>query len=539
MISKVKSAITLALQREISNAISYATSKGYQVHPDAFAMLKGLDNDVLKIVQDIIKVKIKQKENSLIMVDDVKNHINPEDKVAVTHFEEIGKIDNTEINRLSTSPPIVEYSSSFEQNSYKIILDPTPNINTGEGVEGYTALFRSRFEKSYRILALRPESKRITKIASVKQNTHNAKVGKSYSTEGKIHFNKNSSFSVVAGLLMSKRSKKNGLELLIDDYSGTMSALAVTEEIKKLAMTLTLDQMVMLEIENNNNKSIQGFTIKNLTSPDIPDHLPNRSKTEYYAVLISDLHVGSKYFMETEFIRFLSWLSSSENELVRKIRFLCFGGDLIDGIGIFPNQDKELLELNTSKQMTHAIDLLAKIPKHIKVFIIPGNHDPGRRSLPQPSLPRKDADKLYSFENFTMLGNPAFLELNGVKVLMYHGQSLDDIIATTPGLSYSKPAEAMKVLLKARHLSPIYGQRTPIAPEKEDMMVIADVPDVFHSGHVHVIDVKNYRGTLIVNSGAWQAQTKFQQTMGIVPTPGFAILINLATLQPFQIDFNH
>lgn len=511
------------------------------MHPDAFAMLKGLDNDVVKIVQDIIKMKIKQNENSLIKVDDIRNHINPEeDKVGVIDFEDISKIDDTKINRLSTTTTaaVIEYSSSFEQNSHKIILDPTPNINTGEGVEGYAALFRSRFEKSHRILALRPESKRIIQIASVKHNTNNAKAAKSYSSRTEGNFVRNPS-SVVAGLLMSKRSKKNGIELVIDDYSGTLSALAVTEELKKLAMTLTLDQMVMLEIDNN-NKSTQGFTIKNLASPDIPDHLPNRSKAEYYAVLISDLHVGSKYFMETEFMRFLTWLSSSEDELVRKIRFLCIGGDLIDGIGIFPNQDKELLELNTSKQMAHVIDLLAKIPKHIKVFIIPGNHDPGRRSLPQPSLPRKDADKLYSFENFTMLGNPAFLELNGVKVLMYHGQSLDDIIATTPGLSYSKPAEAMKVLLKARHLSPIYGQRTPIAPEQEDMMVISEVPDVFHSGHVHVIDVKNYRGTLIVNSGTWQAQTKFQQTMGIVPTPGFAILINLATLQPFQMDFiNH
>jgi DNA polymerase II small subunit len=510
------------------------------MHPDAFAMLKGLDNDVVKIVQDIIKMKIKQNENSLIKVDDIRNHINPEeDKVAVIDFEDIGKIDDTKINRLSTTTAaVIEYSSSFEQNSHKIILDPTPNINTGEGVEGYAALFRSRFEKSHRILALRPESKRIIQIASVKHNTNNAKAAKSYSSRTEGNFVRNPS-SVVAGLLMSKRSKKNGIELVIDDYSGTLSALAVTEELKKIAMTLTLDQMVMLEIDNN-NKSTQGFTIKNLASPDIPDHLPNRSKAEYYAVLISDLHVGSKYFMETEFMRFLTWLSSSEDELVRKIRFLCIGGDLIDGIGIFPNQDKELLELNTSKQMAHVIDLLAKIPKHIKVFIIPGNHDPGRRSLPQPSLPRKDADKLYSFENFTMLGNPAFLELNGVKVLMYHGQSLDDIIATTPGLSYSKPAEAMKVLLKARHLSPIYGQRTPIAPEQEDMMVISEVPDVFHSGHVHVMDVKNYRGTLIVNSGTWQAQTKFQQTMGIVPTPGFAILINLATLQPFQMDFiNH
>ena len=190
------------------------------------------------------------------------------------------------------------------------------------------------------------------------------------------------------------------------------------------------------------------------------------------------------------------------------------------------------------RQMNHVVDLLAKIPQHIKVFIIPGNHDAGRRALPQPSLPRKHSDKLYSFENFIMLGNPSLVELDGVKILMYHGQGLDDIIATTPGLSYSKPAEAMKILLKARHLSPIYGERTPIGPELEDMMVITEVPDILHSGHVHSIDVQNYRGTLIVNSGAWQAQTKYQQTMGIVPTPGIAIVVNLANLQPFQMNFN-
>lgn len=198
----------MALQREISNAISYATSKGYQMHPDAFAMLKGLDNDVVKIVQDIIKRKIKQNENSLIKVDDIKNYINPEeDKVAVIDFEDIGKVDDTKTNRLSTTTTattaVVEYSSSssFEQNSHKIILDPTHNINTGEGVEGYTALFRSRFEKSHRILALRPESKRIIQIASVRHNTNNSKAGKSYSSRTEGNFVRNPS-SVVAGLLM-------------------------------------------------------------------------------------------------------------------------------------------------------------------------------------------------------------------------------------------------------------------------------------------------------------------------------------------------
>src|SRR3546814_3291646 len=71
------------------------------------------------------------------------------------------------------------------------------------------------------------------------------------------------------------------------------------------------------------------------------------------------------------------------------------------------------------------------------------------------------------------------------------------------------------------------GQRTPISPEKDDMMVITEVPDIFHSGHVHVMDVQNYRGTLIVNSGTWQDQTPFQQTMGIMPTSGIAIAVKI------------
>jgi len=532
------------MQKEISSALSFAISKGYQIHPDAFAMLKGLNIDILKAVQDIVRIKVRQKEASFIVVEDIKNIINTEGKSA-----NVNGVSNTLLN---TAAPIIDanhHSSTItttasfsdfqqqqqQQNSFKVLLDSTPGVNSGEGVNGYTSLFRSRFEKSLRILALRPDSKRITKIASLKRKSNNTRSKKSYETDENV--NRNSS-SIIAGLLMSKRSKKNGLEMMIDDYSGMLNVLAITEELKRQASMLALDQMVMLEVDNANKKGIQGFIVKNLVSPDIPDHLPNRSKSESYVILISDLHVGSKYFLEVEFLRFLSWLSSTEDEIISKIKFVCIGGDIIDGIGIFPNQEKELIEMDTGKQMGHAIDLLARIPQHIKVFIIPGNHDPGRRALPQPALPRKHSDKLYSFENFMMLGNPSLLELNNVKILMYHGQSLDDIIATTPGLSYSRPAEAMKILLKARHLSPIYGERTPIGPELEDMMVITEVPDIFHSGHVHSIDVQHYRGTLIVNSGAWQAQTKYQQTIGIVPTPGIGIAVNLVNLQPFQIDFN-
>jgi DNA polymerase II small subunit len=503
MTLNIKIATALALQNEVFNALSYATSKGFQIHPDAFAMLRRLDVDVLKIVQEIIKIK-KPLKNTVIVVDDIKGLVEDD--------EQKGPVEQT----------------------CTVLLDPTPKVTTAEGVEGYTALFRSRFEKTMRILAQRPDSKRMSKVSAIKQNPRAGKHAER--VERSLHGI--SSSVIVAGLLMSKRTKKNELELAIDDYSGMLTVTAVAEDVKKQTSTLALDQMAMLELENV--KGRLGLIVKSIMMPDIPEHLPNKSKSEAYAVLISDLHVGSKYFMEREFLKFLDWLSSSSNdEIVKKIKFLCIGGDLIDGVGIFPNQDRELLEMNATNQMSHAAQLLAKVPKHIKVLVIPGNHDLGRRALPQPAIPKKDlSEQLYGLENCMMLGNPAFVELNGVKVLMYHGQSLDDIIATTPGLSYSKPAEAMKILLKARHLAPIYGERTPIAPEQEDMMVITEVPDIFHSGHVHIVDVQNYRGTLVINSGAWQSQTKYQQTMGITPTPAIAAIVNLATLQPLLYDFN-
>jgi DNA polymerase II small subunit len=492
----------LALQNEVSSALSYAVSKGFQIHPDAFAMLKGLEStDVLKTIQEIIKSK-RPSKNAVILVDDIKSLLSP-------------KEDNVSIEQTCT-----------------VLMDPTQRITSGEGVKGYSSLFRSRFEKSMRILAQRPDSKRISKIASVKQNSRDSR----FVVRGEKSLHGAAGSSIVAGLLMSRRTKKNGIEIAIDDYTGILTVSAVSENAKKQATALAMDQMVMLELENG--KGVPGLTVKNVMTPDIPDHLPNRSKSEAYALLISDLHVGSKYFMEKEFLRFLDWLSS-DDDIVRKIKFLCIGGDLIDGIGIFPNQDKELLEMDSGKQMSHATRLLAKVPKHIKVLVIPGNHDPGRRALPQPAIPGKDSsDHLYGLPNCTVLGNPAFVDLNGVKLLMFHGQSLDDVIASIPGLSYQKPAEAMKVLLKARHLAPTYGERTPVAPEQEDMLVITEVPDILHSGHVHVTDVQSYRGTLVVNSGAWQSQTNFQRTMGIMPSPGMAIIVNLATLQPFVQDFN-
>jgi DNA polymerase II small subunit len=498
----------------VSVALIYAINRGYQVHPDAFAFLKSLDCDVEKIIRTIVEAKNKFKMKSPILIDDIKNAISP----AVNH---INKPEIANTNK----------TTETDDDGYKIIFDPTNMINSDEK-KNFFKIFESRYKKTLKILSSRPESRQLRKIKNIKEFRNKSRFNSLDKENGGPRII-DSVF--VAGLIMLKKNRMNDVELVIDDTTGSIPAVCRTKDLISEASTLVLDQMLMLEISPSKRNS-NDFIVKDIIFPDIPEHVPSKSGTESYVALISDLHVGSKYFMEKEFKDFVSWLSS-DDDIVRKINFVCIAGDIVDGIGIYPNQDRELIDLNIKSQISYAADLLEKIPKRMHVFLIPGNHDPGRRALPQTALTNLRDFK--SLENFSILGNPSFIELNRVKLLMFHGQSLDDVIATVPGLSYSKPVEAMKILLRSRHLSPIYGNRTPIAPESEDMLVIDDVPDVFHAGHVHITQVGRYKGTLIVNSGAWQRQTKFQQTMGINPTPGICILVNLATLQSFKRDFNY
>ena len=472
------------MDEEISSAVSYALNKGFQIHPDALEILHKIDvKELAQIIKDVVKEKTKQKQFL----------INEED------FEIYLGIKDDE-----------EHQVEFE-----ILSDPTSKITSAEGVEGYGKLFASRFNKLKQIMSDRPESKKVKDIESVKSIT------------------KNDDELFVWGLVSDRKSDRNITKITLEDPTSSMEIVVFEGDLKDAADTLLMDQFAMFKIVPAKNG---GFFAKEIFLPDIPEHTTNRSKTETYAVFLSDLHVGSKFFMEEELSEFIKWISSAD-PIARKIRFVVVGGDLIDGVGVFPGQEKILNQTTTEGQLQKTFEVLDKIPKHIKVFLISGNHDAGRKALPQPAIPKMYNSQLWDRENFFMLGNPSMISLNGVKVLMYHGQSIDDVVRTTPGVSYDKPAAVMRHFLRARHMSPIYGSRTPIAPETEDMMEIDDIPDIFHSGHVHFVGLDMYKGVLIINSGAWQRQTDFQESVGITPTPGMAIIVNLQTMKVYQKDF--
>lgn len=484
---------------EVSQIVAEALADGFQVNPEAYKLLQSLAGrlDLIQLFKQVMGTKRGTSAAG-------PGVITRQDLEACLPID-FGQVEVVEKH---------ETALADAESQVEILSDPTEKLSPIEGLEGFQRLFRSRFSKLLSIVKQRP-------------NTHFERIAEIKERRGRHR---------VAGLILSKKTKRGRGEIVVDDETGKLDVALLDDGIRKSVSDLLLDQLAVVEFEF----SRRGDAIaKSVYSPDTPDRVLSLSKKRVYAMLLSDLHLGSKTFLNEPFQRLILWLCGriEHEDVVHRVKYVVIAGDVIDGVGIYPGQELDLEEPDICKQFVKLSKLLDQIPKHVKVFIIPGNHDPTRQALPQPAIPRKYAEPLYQLENVTLLGNPASLRLHGVNILAYHGRSLDDVIATVPGLTVSRPALAMKILLKARHLAPIYGGRTAIAPEPEDHLVIEDVPDIFHSGHVHVLDSERYKGTLIVNSGTWQAQTGYQANMGVEPTPGIMPLVDLSTLNIIVRDF--
>jgi DNA polymerase II small subunit len=479
-----------------SKAVSRVLASGYILDVKAFEMISQLpaDFDADGLVEKLIERKAGAPVDAKIITErdvvDLLPQGPPEEEAAVV----VG--DGAEL---------------------EVISDPTMGIAPAEGYEGFGKLFQDRYERLYSILRGRLDTKSTGDVAAAKSLPPGKRMK-------------------VAGLLADRSSRRGMVELKVDDPTGTVRIVCQDKLVEKAAMEAPLDSMVVVEVTKG--KSGQLYT-NSVVLPDVPGRRPVSSAHRVYAVLLSDLHIGSRMFLADDFRRFIQWLNGNlgDRDVVSRIKYLVIAGDLVDGVGVYPGQEYQLAEKDPKKQYEIAAELLSQVPSHIQIVVGPGNHDAVRQALPQPAVPVDLAESLYAMENLRWVGDPAYVKLHGVMFLMFHGKSLDDVIATTPGLAYDRPTEAMKLLLRSRHLAPTYGKRTALSPELRDFMVIDPVPDVLHSGHVHTFGELNYRGTLLVNSGTWQAQTSFQSNMGLEPTPSIVPVLDLSTLKAVRRNF--
>lgn len=336
----------------------------------------------------------------------------------------------------------------------------------------------------------------------------------------------------IIGMVSDISNTSNGHKILsLEDPTGSFSVLVRNsdKELFELASRVLLDEVIGAAGSVTNDGNLMIAT--KLIQPDVPNSVQRRTGSHGKAVLISDVHVGSSQFLEESWLDFLDFLkgesdSEAMREIASEIRYLVVAGDLVDGVGIYPDQEMELDIQDVYEQYKKAGEYFREVPGHIRVIISPGNHDAVRQAEPQPSLPEKI--RAYFPENVTFVGNPALVDLDGVSILIYHGRSIDDLVASVPGVSYHEPAGAVLEMVKRRHLAPMYGSRVSISPEKKDYFVIDQVPDIIHTGHVHTLGVQRYKNVLLVNSGTWQGQTEFQKRVNLMPVPARVPVVDLA-----------
>ncbi|MBI4399894.1 DNA-directed DNA polymerase II small subunit [Candidatus Micrarchaeota archaeon] len=475
---------------QVEEFLKSLIEKDILITPDALELLKSSE-EAFKGVNEILT-----ERNVFILTKQII-----EEKLKEKEEKKVPLPEEIQVNRSGNFKPLArEYKADF-----KIIErhDVSGKSKCTGIVDDFVGYFRDRYRKTLNVLRTRTGKVGISPMISLKSMMRGREVR-------------------IAGIVNSKNVTKKGdllIEMEDEEEVAKVLVLKNDKECFEKANKLIMDEVVAVD-----GRASGPFVIANdIVWPELPINQQKKTEKDLGIAFISDTHVGSRFFMQKQFVKMLKWLNGGidgdrNRELVGKIKYLILAGDVVDGIGVYPRQEKELVIRDIYGQYKEFGKLLQNVPDYIEVFIGPGNHDAVRRAEPQPKLPKELTDEINAPANVHYLGSPSTIEVEGLKTLVYHGTSIDSVIASIPGLSYQNPEKCLIELLKRRHLSPIYGEN-PIVPEEKDYMFIEDSIDIFHTGHVHRNGYVNYRGVAVVNSGAWQDRTDFQVRQGHVPTP--------------------
>ena len=352
---------------------------------------------------------------------------------------------------------------------------------------------------------------------------------------------KNNEIDLIVMIAEKWKTKNDHIAFKLEDLEANCIGIILKDDVRlmRLSERILLDNVIAIKAVKGNENMI---IIKDVIFPEVPVRSFKGSERDVFMACISDMHVGSKLFLEDSFQKFVSWIKGNtenekEKEIINKIKYLCVLGDNIDGIGVYPDQFNELSIKDIRKQYDKFSELIKEIPDYIEVFIIPGQHDAVRFADPQPAIPKEFVKELYEKKNFHFLSSPGWAEIEGLKVLFYHGPSLHDLYSSVSFLSYSNPAKAIEELIKKRDLMPVYGLKRPYVPEKHNYMVIKEIPDIYLGGDMHHNSIRMYRGIRIINCATFQAKTEFQVRQGHVPTPGIVLLVEMKTGKVYEKNF--
>ena len=427
---------------------------------------------------------------------------------------------------ISSSPePILKEINIKDDYNIKISSFST-NSNKKIEVDDFVNYFRNRLFKMKSILQSHSNLKSLVSINKISGDRQG--------------------FSII-GIVSDKKVTKNGNILLdVEDLTGTLRVLINQNKPSLYAKAEEVCLDSVIGVSGSGNKEI--IFANELIFPDSTLSEKKKSPVEEYAIFIGDVHYGSKLFFHDNFDKFINYLNGNipNTPEVEKIKYLFIVGDLVAGVGVYPEQERDLEVADLEGQFKGISGLLSKIRKDIAIIISPGNHDGVRLMEPQPILDKKYAEPLYHLENVFLVTNPCWVKIgeqkgfSGIDILLYHGFSYfyyaDNIPSLIKSDSVNSPDKIMAYLLMNRHLAPTHSS-TQYYPLEEDPLVIDKVPDIFLSGHIHKCAISFYNNTLLISGAAWEAKTTFQEKVGNEPDFCKVPIYNLKTGGIKILDF--
>ena len=483
----------------LKKVIEYCVKNGFLINKEVFDLFKDFEDFlIIKSIIDDIYVVIGKK------IINKKDIIDNKEKIYDIFLKNL-KNKNFDIEK-------IKINLGLGNKKEKI------NIND------FVFYFKNRFNYLKEIINKKGNLKNLVSINRISNDKNN--------------------ISVIGMVLDKKTTKNNNIIFEIEDLTGRVKILVNSnkKELYNKASDICLDSVLGFECIGNSDM----LFCENIFFPDSNIDVKKKSIEDENVLFLGDLHFGSKLFLKDNFLKFIDYLNNVSNEEVKNIKYIFIVGDIVAGVGNYPNQEKDLEIIDIKEQFFKLSKMIEKIRKDVKIFICPGNHDGVRLMEPQPVFDKELASSLYSLENVNIVENPSFVNIGkkenfeGFDILMYHGFSFpfyaNNIQSLVLKKAINKPEEIMKFLLKNRHIAP-NNKSVQYFPSKEDKLLIKDVPDIFVSGHLHKSMVSCYNNILLISVSSWESMTSYQEKLGNKPDFCKVPMFNLKSRAIKILDF--
>ena len=293
------------------------TNANILINDKAYERIITQENSI-KFTESLIEDIVYSNQNIIVLTEEILDQYLEKNSLKGEINEEI--IPETVDVNTTASQSKFQTGRPFD---FHVIQDTTKKSYTSGEVKDFITYFNSRYEQLHNILNKRRELKDHRPINRIGKNDDALKI---------------------IGMVNDIKNTKNGHKIIeLEDETGSISVLVHNEnhQLYEKAEKIVRDEVIGIIGSKKGTLVIAS----DIVQPGVPriDEKP----MDFGAVFISDVHIGSSTFLDDAFNRFIKWINGdfgddSQQEIANDVKYLVLGGDTVDGIGIYPNQEKEL-----------------------------------------------------------------------------------------------------------------------------------------------------------------------------------------------------